>query len=121
MVSAMAPENVSDGLSASVRFLLLLFGEAIAGVFLYAVFTFMPVAVQIVPTLTSWAVIANDNIFHPQKNKSLGSLLCAITAILFVACGVVWRMNHKDLWWRLTLTGACLTAGLILLDRRADG
>ncbi len=122
MVFAMPSENLNGGRTAYERFLLLLLllGEAIAGVFLYTIFTFMPTAVQILATLTSWAVIADDNIFHPQKNKSLGSLLCAITAIFFVSSGIAWRINHKDVWWRLMLTGACLTAGLIFLDRRAD-
>jgi len=70
-------------------------------------------------TLISWAIIANDNI-DPKKNKSLGSLLCGITAIPVVSCGVAWRMTHEDVWSRLMLTGGALMAALIFFDRRAD-
>ena len=116
----MAPEDLSDGRPAYGRFLLLLLGETVAGVFLYAVFTFMPTTVQMVVTFLSWAIILNDITFHSTKNKSLGSLLCAITAIPVVCCGVAWRITHEDVWSRLMLTGACLMAALIFLDRRAD-
>jgi hypothetical protein len=116
----MASENLNDGRAAYVRFLLLLLGEAIAGVFLYAVFTFMPMFVQLIIVLTGFVILDNDIIFHPQKNKSLASLLCAITAIPAFSCGVAWRITHEDVWSRLMLTGACLMAALIFLDRRAD-
>jgi hypothetical protein len=116
----MASEDLSDGHPAYVRFLRLLLGEAIVGVFLYAVFTFMPMAVQIVITLTALVVIENDIIFHPKKNKSLASLLCGVTAIPAFSCGVAWRITHEDVWSKLSLTGGCLMAALIFLDRRAD-
>jgi Ca2+/Na+ antiporter len=115
----MASANLSAGRPAYVRFLLLLLGEAIAGVILYAVFTFMPTAAQIAITLTAWAVIVND-IFDPKKNKSLGSLLCGITAIPAFSCFVAWRITHEDVWSRLMLVGLCLMAALIFLDRRED-
>jgi ABC-type sugar transport system permease subunit len=119
----MSSENLNGGrpaYSAYKRFLLLLLGEAIAGFFLYGIFTFMPMAVQMVITLTSWVVIMNDNIFHPQKNRSLGSLLCGITAIPVFSCFVAWRITHEDVWSRLMLVGGCLMAALIFSDRRQD-
>ena len=117
---AMASEDLSDGRPTYVRFLLLLLGEAVAGVFFYGVFTFMPTEVQMIIGLACWGVIAGDNILHPKSNKSLGSLLCAITAIPVVVCGVEWRITHEDIWSRLMMTGFCLMAVLIFLDRRAD-
>jgi hypothetical protein len=116
----MATQGLRDSRPAYVRFWQLLLGEVVGGLFLYAVFTFLPTAVQMAITLISYAVIANDVIFHPEKNKSLGSLLCAITAIPAVSCGIAWRITHEDVWSRLTLTGACLMAALIFFDRRAD-
>jgi hypothetical protein len=115
----MSSGSLNSGRPTYERFLLLLLGEAVAGVFLYAVFTFMPTAVQMVITLISWAIIANDNI-DPKKNKSLGSLLCGITAIPVVYCCVAWRVTHEDVWSRLMLTGGCLMGALIFFDRRAD-
>jgi len=114
------PSHLSDGRPAYARFLLLLLGEAAAGLFLYAVFTFMPMAAQALITIAAYAVLANDIIFQPRKGKSFGSLLCGITAIPACACGVGWRITHEDIWSRLMLTGACLMAGLILLDRRQE-
>ena len=116
----MSSESLNSGRPAYERFLLLLFGEVIAGFFLYGIFTFMPTALQMVITFTSWVVIANDNISHPKKNKSLASLLCGITAIYAVCTGVAWRVTHQDIWSRLMLTGLCLMAALLFLDRRAD-
>ena len=115
----MASENLRGVRPAYARFLLLLLGEAVAGAILYAVFTFTPTAVQIVIALIGWVAIANDNMF-PKRTRSIGSLLCGITAISAVSCCVAWRMTHQDVWFRLMLTGACLMAALIFLDRRAD-
>jgi uncharacterized membrane protein len=117
---AVAPENINAGRSVYVRFLLLLVGEAIAGLFLYATFTFMPMFVQILIVLTGVVILHNDIIFHPKKNKSLAALLCGITAIPTSSCYVAWRTTHGDVWERLGLVGVCLMAALIFLDRRAD-
>jgi|SRR5580693_996271 hypothetical protein len=116
----MSSESLNSGRPTYERFLLLLLGEVIAGFFLYGTFTFMPTAVQMVITFTSWVVIANDNISYPKKNKSLASLLCGITALCAVCCFVAWRVTHRDIWSRLILTGLCLMAALIFWDRRAD-
>jgi hypothetical protein len=116
----MSSEKLSSGRPVQERFLLLLLAEAITGFFLYGIFRFMPMAAQMVIALASWAVISNDIIFHPQKNKSLGSLLCGITAIPAFSCFVAWRITHEDIWSRLMLVGGCLMAALIFLDRRAD-
>ena len=109
----------SDRRPVYVRLLFLILGEALAGVILYALFTFMSFAVQMVVATASWAVIANANCF-PLKNKSLGSLLSGLTALPAVFCFVEWRISHEDLWSRLMLVGCCLMAALIFLDRRQD-
>ncbi len=116
----MASEGFSDGRSAYARFLLLLLGEAVAGVFLYGIFTLAPTAVQMLITLGAWAISSYDIIFCPKKNKSLASLLTAITAVLVFFCGLAWRNTHEDFWSRLALTGASLMAALIILDRRQE-
>jgi hypothetical protein len=116
----MASERLSDGRPAYARFLLLLLGEAVAGICIYAVFTFMPTAVQMPVTFTAWVIVAGDNILHPRKNKSLAALLCAITAAAASFCGIEWRITNQDFWSRLMLTGLCLMATLIFLDRRWD-
>jgi hypothetical protein len=113
----MASEGLSDGRPAYACFMLLLLGEVVAGICIYAVFTFMP-AVQAPITFTAWAVVAGDNILHPRKNRNLASLLCAITAVPTSFCGIEWRITHQDVWSRLMLTGLCLMGTLILLDRR---
>ncbi len=115
----MVSENLSGGRPAYVRFLLLLLGEAIAGLFLYATFKFMPVAVQMLIGLASWAILFGENLTFP-KNKSLGSLLCGITGVASFSCSIAWRVTHGEIWSRLALVGACLLAALIFLDRRQE-
>jgi hypothetical protein len=116
----MASEELSSGRSVYARLLLLLLAEVASGVVIYALFTFMPTAVQVPITVAAWAILFYDSTFHPKKNKSLGSLLCAFTGIPVFACGIAWRVTHQDVWSRLALTGACLMAALIFLDRRQD-
>jgi hypothetical protein len=101
------------------RLLLMILGEAIAGVFLYAFFTFMPVAVQMLVATASWAIVGYENLTFP-KNKSLGSLLCGITAFASSLCFVAWRITHGEIWSRLILVGTCLLAALVFLDRRQE-
>lgn len=101
------------------RLVLLVFGETIAGVLLYLIFTFMPPSVEILIALASWVIVVNDNLTFP-KNKSLCSLLCAITGTAIFSCAVVWRLTHTETWSRLALVGICLLAGLIFLDRRQE-
>jgi hypothetical protein len=116
----MASEDLSEGRPAYVRFLLLLLGEVIAGLFLYATLTFMPLLVQIVIALIGLVILQNDILFHPKKNRSLASLLCGITAIPAFSCYIAWRVTHGEVWERLILVGGSLMAALIFLDRRAD-
>ena len=113
----MASEGVNEARPAYARFLLLLLGEVVAGICIYAVFTVMP-AVQMPITFTAWAIVAGDNIPHPRKNRSLASLLCAITAAPTSFCGIEWRITHQDVWSRFMLTGLCLMGTLMFLDRR---
>ena len=119
IVSVMTSEGLSDARPAYARFLLLLLGEVVAGICIYALFTVMP-AVQMPITVTAWVIVAGDNILHPRKNRSLASLLSAITAVPTSFCGIEWRISHEDVWSRLMLTGLCLMGSLIFLDRRSD-
>ncbi len=115
----MASENLSGERPIYVRFFLLLLGEAVVGVFLYAVFTFLPFAVQMLIGLASWAIVFGENLNFP-KNRSLGSLLCGITGMATFSCSIAWRFTHNETWSRLAFVGACLLAGLIFLDRRQE-
>jgi len=116
-------ENPSDdqsiGRSVYLRTALLLIGGAIAGFLLYALSTFLPSVVMAVILFVAWAIVRFDS----RKTKSLGSVLCAITCSLAGVCAIAMRFTHwhEDDMTRLIFVGLCLGAGLILLDRRADG
>jgi hypothetical protein len=115
-------EKYSDGQSLYARLALLIVGWATAGVLLYALSTFLPGAVLVIIGTAAWAVVKLDRV--SRKNKSLASLLGAITCLLTGVCGVaLWVTHehwHEDVLGRLIFVGICLGAGLILLDRRAD-
>ncbi len=101
------------------RFSLLVAAEAIAGLFLYTLFTFIPVGLQMLITVAGW-VIVEIEIWTFPKNRSLGSVLSAITGVAGFLCLLAWRITHREVWSRLGLVGGCLIAGLILLDRRQE-
>jgi hypothetical protein len=67
---------------------LLLLGEAIIGLFLYAVFTFVPLAVQMTIAVAAWLIIAN-NIFFPKKKKA--SLRSSMGSLPFPPFLAMWR------------------------------
>jgi hypothetical protein len=124
-VIAMSLENPSDGLPAYTRFWLLVLGEAIAGVVLYALFPFMPAAVQVLVFLTATAIAV---VGRPKRNeeKSLASLVSAYTGVfvrICVICVIVLErsrlmITREDVEWRVVFVGVCLVAALRLLDRR---
>ena len=101
------------------RLLLIVLGEAITGTFLYTVFKLMPLALQMMVALASWVILENEILTFP-KNKSLASLLSAITGGAASSCFVAWRITNQEFWSRLMLVGMCLSAGLIFLDRRQE-
>jgi hypothetical protein len=116
-------ENPSDdqsiGRSVYLRMVFLIVGWAIAGLLLYVLSTFLPIAMMGVILLVAWAIVRFDS----RKTKSLGSVLCAITCALTGVCALAMHFTrwHEDVMARLIFVGFCLGAGLILLDRRADG
>jgi hypothetical protein len=111
-------ENPTDGRSVYLRLALLIVGWAIAGLLLYFLSTFLPIAIMGVIVCVAWAIVRFDS----RRNKSLGSLLCAITCSLTGVCAIAMRFTrwHEDVMARLIFVGLCLGAGLIVLDRRAD-
>jgi len=115
----MASNIFGESRPVYVRLLLMVLGETIAGIFLYGLFTFMTLAVQMLIAVAAWAVVVNDNLTFP-KNKSLGSLLCGITGAASFSCCIAWRITNQELWSRLMLVGTCLLAALIFLDRREE-
>ena len=116
-------ENPSDdqsiGRSVYLRTALLLIGWAIAAFLLYALATFLPSVVMAVILLVAWAIVRLDS----RKTKSLGSVLCGITCSLTGVCALAMHFTHwhEVIMTRLIFVGLCLGAGIILLDRRADG
>ena len=119
----MAFENPSNDQSTGrpvfLRMALLIVGWAIAGLLLYVLSTFLPIALMGGIVFAAWAIVRFDS----RKTKSLGSLLCVITCALTGVCSLAMHFTHwhEDVMARLIFVGLCLGAGLILLDRRADG
>ncbi len=101
------------------RFLQLAAGEVVLGALLYAVFIFTPASVAVIFGLASWIVVQID-IFDPKRTRSLGSRLCALTAIPSLFCLVAWRITNQDLWMTRMLVCCTLMAGLTVLDRWVD-
>jgi hypothetical protein len=108
---------------AWIRLTLLAFCELIAGVVLYRLFTYLP-TVEVVAAVLAFVLVEHDNLFV-EKARSLGRLLCGITAIAAVTFAIAARfarwgvpLLHEEPWFRLMCTAACLMALLILLDRR---
>lgn len=100
------------------RFLQLAVGEIVVGALLYAIFVFStPVAV--ICGIASWIVVQID-IFDPKRTRSLGSRLCAITAIPSTLCLIAWRITDQDVWMMRMLVCCTLMAGLTVLDRWQD-
>lgn len=103
-----------------MRLALLIVGEAIAGIVLYALTTLLPAAILATVAFAAWAIVKLDRV--SRKNKSLASHFCAVTCLLTALCSApLWVTHwHENVLWRLVFVGVCLGAGLILLDRRAD-
>jgi len=97
----------------------MILAEGIAGTLLYGLFTVMPLVLQALITVAVWTVVWIEIGTFP-KNKSIGSLLSAVTGLATFSCGIVWTITDQEAWSRLTLVGACLMAGLIFLDRRQE-
>jgi hypothetical protein len=98
------------------QFVLLAGVEVAAGFLLYLLCTFLPRGAQFPLGVTSFVILQMD-ILIPSRRRSLGSLLCAITAVPATICGIAWSMADQAVWLRLALVNGCLMAGLILLDR----
>src|SRR5579885_1835344 len=98
---------------------LLIVGWSIAGVLLYVLSAILPIAMMGGIVIVAWAIVRFDS----RKIKSLGSLLSAITFSLTGFCALAMHFTrwHEDVMARLMFVGLCIGAGLILLDRRADG
>jgi len=98
---------------------LLAAAEILAGLLLYAVFTYIT-AIQWLLGIAAVIFIRFDSSAR-QKSKSLGSALCGITAVLVLLVDVALRITNHDVWVKPLLIGLCLMATLVFLDRRADG
>lgn len=112
---------INDSQPVYLRLFLLVLAEAIAGVCLYALFGIVPFALQAVIAFMAWVVVRINNPIL-KKPKSLGSLVSGFTGILIFICSVALHFYHRHdaIMIRLLMVGFCLTAILILLDRRAD-
>jgi hypothetical protein len=121
MGSDVCSEKLRDGQPVFARMTLLILGWAISGLLLYCLSAFLPAAVLATIAVIAWAIVKLDRV--SQKNRSLASFLCRITCLLTLVCAVaLWSLHRSDhVLERLIFVGVCLGAGLILLDRRADG
>ena len=70
-------------------------------------------------SVACWVIVRIERWTFP-KNKSLASLLCAVTGVAVLLCWLAWRITHEQVWSSLGLVGVCLMAGLIFLDRRQE-
>jgi membrane protein implicated in regulation of membrane protease activity len=95
--------NCSGDRTVYVRLALLIVGWASAGALLYVLSTFLAVAALVIIAVVAWAIVRLDRV--SRKNKSLASLLGAITALLTGVCGVALRVTHRyeGILWRLNL------------------
>ena len=110
-----APSNIFEYKMNWRRFALLVVAEAVVGLILYALFLFIPVELQILISVACWVIVRIDRWTFP-KNKSLASLLCAVTGVAVFLCWLAWRITLSSLGF----VGVCLMAGLIFLDRRQE-
>jgi hypothetical protein len=114
-----APSSIFEYKMNWRRFALLVVAEAVVGLFLYALFTFIPVELQVLISMACWVIVRIERWTFP-KNKSLASLLCAVTGVAVFLCWLAWRITHEQVWSSLGFVGVCLMAGLIFLDRRQE-
>jgi hypothetical protein len=114
-----APSNIFEYKMNWRRFALLVVAEAVVGLFLYALFTFIPVELQVLISVACWVIVRIERWTFP-KNKSLASLLCAVTGVAVFLCWLAWRITHEQVWSSSGFVGVCLMAGLIFLDRRQE-
>lgn len=105
---------------ARVRLTILAAAEIVVGLLLYAVFTYTPTVVE---WTFGFAALIFNRIHSSERNRSrsLGALLCAITAVVVLIVDVALRITNYDVWVRPLLVGLCLMATLEFFDRRADG
>ena len=123
----MAPDDLSDGLPAYVRLLLLALAVAIAAVVLYALFPLLPSAVQVFVMMAACVIALRGN-SAPANEKTLASLVCAYIAVfvrICVVCVIVWEScrpstARDDAEFRVWFVASCLVAGLRLLDGRVS-
>lgn len=101
------------------RFGFLAAAEIAAGIVLYALFTVTSEVVLAGFVMASFVIFQID-IFDPKRNRSIGSLLGIVTAVLATVCFAIGNATHRDVWTRLMFVGFSLQATLIALDRWAD-
>jgi hypothetical protein len=89
----------------------------VAGLVLYAVFTYLPSFVSGIILLAAWGVIGYD--FADRSKRKAR----AITQywMIGVPGGIVlilWKLTGNFVWMRLGMVAGCLMAGYIWIDRR---
>ena len=99
--------------------ILLAAGEITVGLVLYALFSHLPMYMQLLIAVVAF-VILKLNYWSSANKKSVGSLLRGITGLAMALFGIASRVTRQDVWLTLMLVSLTLLAGLILLDGRED-
>ena len=96
--------------SAHKNLLLWLLGEAIAGVFLYAIASHLSDFAQVIILLVAVMVIWNDRPF-PK------TLLFWLPIVLGLFCATVWKITGEAVWERVGFACICVRAVYRVIDR----
>ena len=114
---AVARLRLSDHWSAYKNLLLWLFGEAIVGVFFYALFPHVPDFALVIILLVAVVVIWYDRDFPKGTKTNYATVLFWLPIILGLFRGVVWKMTGGDVWGRLGFACICVRAVYRVIDR----
>ena len=105
------------GRSAYMYLLLWIFGEAIVGVFFYALFTYMPDFVKIIVCGAAMIIWYDYRYFRKRTGKIYAGPLFLLPLIFALFCLVMWKITGEDVWGRLVIACECVQAVYIVFDR----
>ena len=94
-----------------------LLGEAIVGVFFYALFPYMPDFALAIILLVAVVVIWYDRDFPKRTSPSYATALFWLPIVLGLFCGVVWKITGEGVWGRIGFACICVRAVYRVIDR----
>src|SRR5208282_4402950 len=94
-----------------------LLGEAIVGVFFYALFPYMPDFALVIILLVAVVFIWHDRGLPKRTSPTYATTLFWLPIILGLFCGVVWKITGGDVWGRIGFACICVRAVYRVIDR----